>query len=93
MTIPNLMKEKKPSIDIIKWSGWFLAFSLLVAIFVYFISIRRPLVFTVMNPKAVSICEEGYLGEHGEADKRFEMKQKGTLINPLVEEAKKEQSQ
>lgn len=72
------------------WSGWVVAFILSVGLFYYAISIRKQLAFTITNPKAVSLCIEGYQGEHGDADKRFEMKQKGQLVNPLVEEVKKD---
>ena len=57
----------------------------------YVITIRSQLAFAVVHPRAVSVCMEGYMGEHNEADKRFETKQRSeAVISPLVEEAKKE---
>ena len=83
----NLLKDK--NIDWAKWIGLILLASVVGTIGAYGFSIRHALGFTILHPKAVGVCAEGYFGEHGEADRRFELKQKGEIA-PLIEEAKKE---
>ena len=57
--------------------------ALLVGTGVYLFNIRREVLFTLLNPNSVSVCLDGYQGEHSEADRRFEMKQRGELISPM----------
>jgi len=77
-------------IDITKWVLLLLLVAVATGAVVYSISIRQQLWFAATDPSAVTACMEGYYGELGEAKKRFEQKQRGQLINPLVEEVKKE---
>ena len=84
------MEKIKMKFDVMKWAGWIIAVALLVGISVYLVTVRQQVWFAITQPKAVSACIEGYTGEHAEADKRFETKQRSEVISPLVEEAKKE---
>jgi len=81
---------KLKEIDWVKWIGWIIVLVLVVSIFAYLIAVRKQMWFAVTNQKAVTACIEGYEGELSEAEKRFEAKQRGTLVSPLVDEAKKE---
>jgi len=87
----NLFATNKPlHIDIAKWFALLLIVAATIGAIVYGISVRQQLWFAATDPSAVTACMEGYYGELGEAKKRFEQKQRGQLINPLVEEVKKE---
>lgn len=86
----NTTKPKKAKIDLFKVFEWLIAIVLIVGIGIYLATIKDQLWFTITTPTAVQSCIEGYVGEHGEADKRFQLKQRSEIVSPLVEEAKKE---
>jgi len=82
------VKDKMKKIDWIKTSMIATFALLLVGFVTYLVSIRQQLWFVLVSPDAVSVCQEGYLGEHSEANRRFELKQRSVLVSPLVDEGK-----
>ena len=84
------LTPKVKHVDYMKWMLLILCLAFVTVSAIQLISVRKQIWFSINNPKAVSICIEGYQGEHSEADRRFEAKQRGTLVSPLVDEAKKE---
>ncbi len=59
--------------------------ALLGGIALFINSRRNELWFAATTPQAVATCMEGYQGEHFEADRRFRLKQSGTIISPIAE--------
>jgi hypothetical protein len=84
----NLLEGRH--LDFGKWLGRLVILGVVLLAGWYLYMVKNQVWFAVTTPNAVSACMEGYNGEHGEADRRFELKQRSEIISPLPSESPKE---